>query len=166
MAVAYLGLGSNLGDRLANLQRALALLSRLGRVEAVSSLYETVPVGGPPGQAPYYNAVCCLATELPPRELLRALKEIEGELGRRPGPRWGPRPLDLDILLYDDRVVQEAGLEVPHPRLGERAFALVPLAELAPGVRHPVTGETVEGMLEGVVREGVALVAGPGWERP
>ena len=166
MAVAYLGLGSNLGDRLANLQRALALLSRLGRVEAVSSLYETAPVGGPPGQAPYYNAVCRLVTELPPRELLRALKEIERELGRRPGPRWGPRPVDLDILLYDDRVVREAGLEVPHPRLGERAFVLVPLAELAPGVRHPVTGETVEGMLEGVGREGVALVAGPGWERP
>lgn len=163
MARVHLGLGSNLGDREGNLRRALRALGRVGRVEAVSSLYETEPVGGPE-QPPYLNAACCLETALEPRALLRFLKGVEGELGRREGgPRWGPRPIDLDILLYEGVVLAEDDLALPHPRLAERAFALVPLAEIDPEARHPLLGRTVRQLLGEVGREGVRLAAGPGW---
>jgi 2-amino-4-hydroxy-6-hydroxymethyldihydropteridine diphosphokinase len=164
----YLGLGSNLGNRAANLRMAQRLLAPLCRIEAVSSLYETEPVGGvgPPsseakGQPPYYNAACRAVTGLAPGALLRHLKNVEHELGRRPsdeGPRWAPRPIDLDILFFGDEVIEEEGLIVPHPRLAERAFVLVPLADLCPEYRHPTLGRTVLEMLAGVSRDGVRLV--------
>ena len=163
----YLGLGSNLGNRAANLRMALRLLAPLCRVEAISCLYETEPVGVQ-GQPPYYNAVCRAVTGLDPGALLRHLKNVEYEVGRRPspgGPRWAPRPIDLDILFYGDAVIEEAGLKVPHPRLAERAFVLAPLAELCPTFSHPTLGKKVQELLAGVSLGGVRLIAPAGWEK-
>ena len=146
MARAYLGLGSNLGDREAHLAAALPQLAGAGRVEAISSLYETAPLYESE-QPPFLNAACRLATGLAPAALLDALQAIERAVGRRPTYRYGPREVDLDILLYDDLVVDEPGLVIPHPGLAERAFALAPLAELAPGLLHPRLGRTVAALL-------------------
>jgi GTP cyclohydrolase-4 len=151
---AYIGLGSNLGDRQQNITEALqALRSRL-RVRRVASLYETEPVGYAE-QPRYLNTVAEVETDLGPPELLAFLQEIERELGRRRSFRNAPRPLDLDILLYADEVVASPGLEIPHPRLHERAFALAPLAELAPKLRHPTLGRTVSELLAETDRSGV-----------
>jgi len=164
VSTVYLGLGSNLGNREANLRDALRGLWRMGRVEAVSSLYETEPVGGPE-QPPFLNAACRFEIGLEPRPLLRFLQGLEHELGRRPeGERWGPRPIDLDVLLYEDRLLDEGDLVVPHPRLAERPFVLVPLAEIAAGVKHPVAGKTVAQLLKAAGEQGVRRVAGAGWE--
>ena len=137
----YLGLGANLGDRAASFAVAIGRLaeSRAVRVIRRSSLYETAPVGVT-DQPPFLNAVLEAETTLPPRELLALLKEIEARLGRQPGPRWGPRPIDLDILLYGDMRVAEPDLTIPHPELWNRDFVLVPLAELQPGLRAPDGG--------------------------
>src|SRR3990170_4570995 len=164
----YLGLGSNLGNRAGNLRMALRLLAPLCRVEAVSCLYETEPVGVE-DQPPYYNAACRAITGLGPGDLLRHLKNVEYEVGRRPspgGPPWAPRPIDLDILFYGDAVIEGADLRVPHPRLAERAFVLVPLAELCPTYRLPGLGRTVAELLGDISREGVRLVEGAGWHNP
>jgi 2-amino-4-hydroxy-6-hydroxymethyldihydropteridine diphosphokinase len=159
----YLGLGSNLGNREANLRMALSLLEPLCRVEVVSSLYETAPVGVE-DQPPFYNAACRITTGLEPGALLRFLKRVEFEVGRRPGgPRWGPRPIDLDLLLYEDVVVESDDLVLPHPRLAERPFVLVPLAEIAPEARHPVLKRTVRELLAVAGEEGVTLTAPTGW---
>src|SRR5256885_7147307 len=132
---AYLGLGSNLGDRVAHLQFALeGLAEQAGRVVAISPVYETEPVGGPP-QPEYLNAVVAVETGLSPRELLRVAKELEAAAGReppQPGKRWGPRPLDIDVLMVGDERVDEPDLIVPHPRIHQRAFVLAPLADVAP----------------------------------
>ncbi|MGH9156956.1 MAG: 2-amino-4-hydroxy-6-hydroxymethyldihydropteridine diphosphokinase [Acidimicrobiales bacterium] len=130
----FLGLGSNLGDRRAHLRAAAA---GLADVVAVSPVYESDPVGGPPGQGPYLNAVVELATALSPRELLEVARRLEHEAGRVPTARWGPRILDVDVLLVGDLVVDEPDLQVPHPRWRERAFVLVPLADLAPDLVSP-----------------------------
>jgi len=145
MATVYLGLGSNLGDRLDNLNRARRALRRLPATTllAVSGCYETEPVGGPPGQSSYYNAVVCLTTSLEPHALLRQTRRIERACGRVRDERWGPRTLDIDILLYDDRISDDPELILPHPRLHERGFVLAPLAELAPGLHLPGQGDTV-----------------------
>jgi len=145
MATVYLGLGSNLGDRRGNLDAALAALraNPAVRVLAVSPFIETAPVGGPPGQGPYLNGAAAVETDLAPADLLAALKRIERALGRREGPRWGPRPVDLDILLFGALVLDTADLTIPHPRLRERRFVLEPLAAIAPDARDPVTGLTV-----------------------
>src|SRR5438552_14631922 len=143
MATAYIGLGANTGNREANLRMALRGLTRMARVEAVSSLYETDPVGLEE-QPAFHNAVCRLETGLEPTALMRFLKTLEHEIGRRPGAgRWGPRPIDLDILLYEDRIIEREELEVPHPRLAERAFVLVPPAEIAPDAVDPRSTETI-----------------------
>src|SRR5579875_909975 len=126
---AYVGIGSNLGNRVVNVERALGALERLGRVVRRSSLYFTRPWGRYE-QPWFYNAVALLQTELQPRALLDALKALEQELGRGSGERWGPRTIDLDLLIYDDVEMDEPGLRLPHPRLSERAFVLVPLAEI------------------------------------
>lgn len=150
MALAYLGLGSNLGDRRAHLDAALAALRAHPAVHALaaSSLIETDPVGGPPGQGRYLNAAARIETDLAPHDLLGLLKRIEGDLGRAPGgPRWGPRTIDLDILLYGDLRLESADLTVPHPRMRDRRFVLAPLAEVAPDARDPVTGLTVRQLL-------------------
>ncbi|MDO8615227.1 MAG: 2-amino-4-hydroxy-6-hydroxymethyldihydropteridine diphosphokinase [Dehalococcoidia bacterium] len=164
MAVACIGLGANTGNRQANLRLALQGITRMARVQAVSSLYETDPEAATP-QPPYYNAVCRIETGLQPRSLLRFLKGLEHEIGRRPGgERWGPRPIDLDVLLYADAVVESDELTVPHPRLAERAFVLVPLAEIAPGLRHPVLGKTIAALRRAAGAAGVRKIAPPGWD--
>lgn len=132
----YLGLGSNLGDRRRLIGQAVEALRRLSRtaVRRVSSLHETDPVGGPPGQGRYLNAVAEIETGLPPRALLTACQAIERDLGRKRSIRWGPRPMDLDILFYGAQSIQDDDLIVPHPRLWGRLFVLRPLAELAPAL--------------------------------
>ena len=145
---AFVALGSNLGDRLALLiagREGLAQLSET-RLVGASSVYETKPVGGSP-QGAYLNAVVVLDTGLIPSALLRCLLKIEASHGRRRDletQRFGPRTLDLDLLLYGDQCVNEPGLEVPHPRLHERAFVLEPLCEVGPDLIHPRLGEALE----------------------
>jgi 2-amino-4-hydroxy-6-hydroxymethyldihydropteridine diphosphokinase len=143
---AYIALGSNLGDRRAYLDQALqALRTRPGVVVGkVSSYHETAPVGGPAGQGAYLNAAAELHTDLEPRALLKVLLEIEQQFGRVRTERYGPRTLDLDLLLYGDFVSREADLTVPHPRMHERPFVLNPLVEIAPEAVHPVLGRTVQ----------------------
>jgi 2-amino-4-hydroxy-6-hydroxymethyldihydropteridine diphosphokinase len=146
---AYVGLGANLGDREATIRRAVALLSAEQGIDvvAVSSLRETDPVGYL-DQPRFLNGAAALETELAPRELLERLLEIERDLGRerRAGPRFGPRAIDLDLLLYGEEFLDEPGLTVPHPRLAERRFALEPLHELDPTLTLP-DGRSVEGLL-------------------
>ena len=128
-ALAGIGLGSNVGDREGHLRVAVARLKLLGRVVGISSLYETAPVGGP-DQGSYLNAVVTLFTELDPPSLLRGLHEIESLAGRTREVRWGPRTLDLDLLVYDEITIRTRDLTIPHPRAHERAFVLVPLTEV------------------------------------
>ncbi len=146
---AYVGLGSNLGDREANLRGALGMLEARGEITVVkvSSFLETEPVGGPPGQGMFLNAAAELETTLTPRELLRACQDVERALGRERGVRWGPRTMDVDILLYGEEVIQEPDLVIPHPRMHEREFVLAPLADIAPEALHPVLKKTAGGML-------------------
>jgi 2-amino-4-hydroxy-6-hydroxymethyldihydropteridine diphosphokinase len=150
VAVAYLGLGSNLGDREANLRGALERLEELGPLR-VSSFRDTDPVGIP-DQPSFLNAAAELETELSPRDLLARLLEIEAELGRDRSleRRWGPRTIDLDLLLYDDEELDEPGLTVPHPRLAERRFVLEPLHELAPELLLP-DGRRIQDLLDAQV---------------
>ena len=165
MSTVYLGLGANIGNREANLRMALRGLTRMARVEAVSSLYETDPIGSVKDQPAFYNAVCRIQTGLEPASLVRFLKSLEHEIGRRPGgPVGGPRPIDLDILLYDDRTLETEDLTVPHPRLAERAFVLVPLAEIAPDASHPQNDETIAELAEKVDKEGVRSIKEVGWD--
>jgi 2-amino-4-hydroxy-6-hydroxymethyldihydropteridine diphosphokinase len=148
-STAYIALGSNLGDRQANLDRALEMLRATPGVvvSKVSSYYETEPVGGPPGQAKYFNAAAELQTDLPPKALLSGLLEIEAKLGRVRGQRFGPRTIDLDLLLYGEQASDDADLTLPHPRMHERAFVLQPLAEIAPLAVHPIRQSTVRDLL-------------------
>lgn len=153
MTAAVIALGSNLGDRLENLRAAIRLMEERGvKVTRTSSVWETAPV--PEDQPRYLNAVATVETSLGASELLAALKEIEHELGRRPGRRWGPRPIDLDILFYGEQTVTTPDLQVPHPRIEERAFVLAPLAEVARGAL-PVLGKTAAELLDGVDRAGI-----------
>lgn len=139
-ASVLLGLGSNKGDRQAHLRRALELIAReeLIEVVAVSSLIESEPEGGPP-QGPYLNAAAEILTGFAPHPLLGVLQRVESTLGRVRSVRWGPREVDLDILLYEDLILSSQELEIPHPRMLERGFVLGPLAEIAPNRLHPVT---------------------------
>jgi len=144
----YIGLGSNLGDRRRYIADAVGRMREAAGivVRRVSMLIETAPVGGPP-QGKFLNGVVEIETTLPPRELLKELQGIEGALGRVRAERWGPRTIDLDILLYGDEVVTEADLMIPHALMHERAFVLRPLAEIAPGARHPVLRKSVGELL-------------------
>ncbi len=147
MARAYLGLGANLPpaeERLQETERALE--SRGMMILARSSLYRTEPWGNP-DQPWYLNRVLDVQTELAPLELLEACKAVERALGREERARWGPREIDVDILLYGQETVREEGLEIPHPRIAERRFVLVPLVELAPRAIHPVYRRTTEELL-------------------
>src|SRR5215210_3826053 len=146
MATAYIALGSNLGDRMATLRTAVTRLGALGRITGVSNLYETEPIGYLE-QPAFLNAVVVLETALAPVDLLRALLDVERDLGRARSFPNAPRTLDLDLLLVDDVILETAELTLPHPRLHERAFVLVPLAELAPAMVHPVSGQTMRQLL-------------------
>jgi 2-amino-4-hydroxy-6-hydroxymethyldihydropteridine diphosphokinase len=152
---AYLALGSNLGDRLETLRRAALLLDAVDGIDVVRSsrVYETEPVGPP--QPAYLNAVLEISTSLDPRGVLEAALEVEAELGRVRDERWGPRTLDVDVLLFDDREIDEPDLVVPHPRMHERGFVLVPLGELVtdpmlPGGRRRSTLRLAPDMVLGV----------------
>ena len=139
----YLSLGSNLGDRAANLERAIAALPEAGvRVLRRSALYETEPVDFL-AQPCFLNCVVEAETSLMPRHLLQALQGIERSFGSRKLVARGPRVIDIDILFYGAEVIRTEGVEIPHPRMGNRRFVLVPLAELAPGLHHPVLGATI-----------------------
>jgi len=133
---AAIGLGSNLGDRSRFIADAIGALSELGTLEQVSSLYETAPVGGPE-QGPYLNAVVVIDTDLSAREVIERCLEIEQQAGRERRERWGPRTLDLDLLLYGGETIEEEGLSVPHPRMTERRFVLEPLLEVWPDAVLP-----------------------------
>jgi 2-amino-4-hydroxy-6-hydroxymethyldihydropteridine diphosphokinase len=148
-SIAMIGLGSNLGDRRAMLDGALAALAEAPgvRVGRVSTYRETDPVGGPAGQGRYLNAAAALETTLDPFDLLRVLQAIEARFGRVRTVRWGERTLDLDLLLFGDRIIGTPELTVPHPRLAERRFVLEPLAEIAPDAVEPRTGRPVSDLL-------------------
>ena len=141
-AVMYLALGTNLGDRAESLRHALAALAAEFTLEAVSSCYETEPAYVL-DQPTFYNLTCKATTTQSPKEVLHTLKRLEMELGRVAGPRFGPRKIDIDLLFYDDLITTSPELTIPHPILHERAFVLVPLAEIAPDLMHPVLGLTV-----------------------
>ena len=146
---AFIGLGSNLGDREANVRQALEHLAHAPETSVVraSSLYDTEPVGVEE-QPHFLNAVAQLETQLTPHQLLWNLMLIERRLGRVRTQRWGPRTLDLDLLFYEDLVLEDDDLTIPHPELAKRSFVLVPLVELEPLLVHPVTGETVLALLQ------------------
>ena len=136
MAIVYLALGGNLGDREKNLREALERLAAFVRIERVSSIYETEPVGV--REQPWFlNQVITGTTTLAPVDLLRRIKRIEIDMGRSEGIRFGPRPIDIDILFYDRLIQLSPALTIPHPRLHERAFVLEPLVEIAPNLVHP-----------------------------
>jgi 2-amino-4-hydroxy-6-hydroxymethyldihydropteridine diphosphokinase len=149
ITTSYIALGSNLGDRRAYLDRALAELRARAEVEVVrvSSVYETAPVGGPPGQNPYLNAVAEIRARLSAESLLETLQDVENALGRVRTEKDGPRTIDLDLLLFADMVCEDPQLTLPHPRLHQRLFVLQPLAELAPGLVHPVLKRTIADLL-------------------
>ncbi len=147
--IAHLGLGSNVGDREEYLKRALDAMGELegSKVRRVSSIYETEP-WGKKDQDPFLNQVVEVDTQLGPHELLAACQRIEKELGRNPQERWGPRTIDIDLLLYGDVVIEDRNLRVPHSLLSERRFVVIPLTELSPSVSVPGLGKTVREVLE------------------
>ncbi len=149
MVTAYLGLGSNLGNRQDNLDKALDFLSQRLQVEKISSVYETEPVGNI-NQPRFLNLVCRAYTTLSPTELLTLAKGIESKLGRIFNQPDTPRPIDIDILFYGEQVIETPELVMTHPRLTERAFVLIPLAEIAPDLVHPVVSKTIKELLKEV----------------
>lgn len=168
MTRVFLALGSNIGNRRENLRMALAYLSRNARIVAVSSLYQSEAVVLP-GDAPgpeFFNAVCEVDTDLAPEGLLSFVKAIEREIGRRPAGRWAPRPIDIDILLYGEHIVESDSLTIPHPLLHERAFVLVPLAELAPDLVHPRLQIPMSQLADELDFAGLSHIEGPEWAEP
>ena len=165
---AYLGLGSNLGNRQQMLTQALTYLSQKVTMEAVSSLYETKPLYSA-DQPLFLNATCRVSTSIRPHQLLTLVKGIESKLGRLPNSHNKPRPIDIDILLYDNLVMQSQTLTIPHPLMLERAFVLIPLAEIAPDLIHPVAGLKISQLVQKISTDSVqrieAVIAFPGGGR-
>lgn len=155
----YLALGSNLGDRQANLERAITSLLPAARLRMRSPVYETPPWGYT-NQPAFLNQVIEVTTDLPPEKLLDYLKELEVRMGRESTFQYGPRLIDLDILFYDDIVLSQEGLTIPHPHIQSRAFVLLPLADIAPELVHPFLRKTVRQMLADVDATAIRQVAG------
>jgi 2-amino-4-hydroxy-6-hydroxymethyldihydropteridine diphosphokinase len=165
---AYIALGANLGDRELNLLRAIGEIGKLpaGRVTGLSSFYETSPVGVS-DQPSFYNAVLRLKTGLSPHDLLSRLQQIENAVfSRTRDVRWGPRPIDLDLLLYGDEVIDDETLTVPHPRLAERRFVLQPLCDVAPDLIHPVLGRAMADLLTGLRSDEIVTKIRPKRDMP
>lgn len=156
---AYIGLGSNIGNGKENCTRALELIRGLeeSKLKACSQWFLTRPIG-PQEQDWYVNGVASVVTGLPPIELLNRILGIENRMGRVREERWGPRIIDLDLLLYGNQVVKEETLIVPHPRMHERRFVLIPLLEIAPGLVHPIFGKAMKALLEGIEEDGQEVV--------
>ena len=152
--IVYIALGSNLGDRLENLENALKSMHPQVVVLECSSIYKTPPWGYT-SQPTFLNQVCKVETDLQPFDLLELLKNVEKQLGRRATFLYGPRTIDLDILFYNDLTLESAELTIPHPRIEERAFVLVPLADIDPELKHPKNGKTVEEMLSDLDYSGI-----------
>jgi 2-amino-4-hydroxy-6-hydroxymethyldihydropteridine diphosphokinase len=160
----FLSLGANMGDRKHNIEQALQYLEKVITIQAISSLYETEPIGEEGKPLPYdqplfLNLACQGKTYLKPDDLLTALKEIEEAMGRLPSFRNAPRPIDIDILLYDNLQITLPQLVIPHPRMRERAFALVPLAEIAPLTIEPVSGQTIRQLATNISTQGVHKIS-------
>ena len=168
MHVAYIGFGSNIGDRLKHIQNAIHALSKTEGIvlEQISSIYKTAPVGYEK-QGEFLNGVAAIQTSLSPLPLLHTLKDIETAVGRQRRLRWGPREIDLDILIYGDLCAQTEELVIPHPEMHLRRFVLVPLVEIAPNLVHPAFQETVQILLsrlkddKSVIRTTFALCSEP-----
>jgi 2-amino-4-hydroxy-6-hydroxymethyldihydropteridine diphosphokinase len=166
VARAYIGLGANLGDRAATLREAVRRLRALGEVVAVSALYETAPVGYRE-QPPFLNAALILDTSLSARELMAAMLAVERDLGRVRTFRNAPRTVDLDLLMVDDLVLETPGLTLPHPRFHERAFVLVPLAEIAPEAEHPTVRRSIAELAAALApSDEVRIWPGQDWRAP
>lgn len=164
MKTVYLSLGSNLGDRSGRLREALRLLELEGlRVQRISPVYETEPQDFK-DQPWFLNLVAEVETELFPRQILAKIQAVERKLGRRRDKPKGPRAIDIDVLLYGSMILRMPELTVPHPRMSERRFVLQPLADLAPELRHPVTGKTVREMLAGIRGQVVRRVDTPAYQ--
>jgi 2-amino-4-hydroxy-6-hydroxymethyldihydropteridine diphosphokinase len=163
--LSYIGIGSNLGDKLENCRRAISAVAaeEKNRIVRCSSFYKTEPVGKK-DQDWFVNAALAVETSLLPRELLDLLLAVETDLGRERRERWGPRVIDLDILFYGDRVVHEPGLEIPHPRVQDRRFVLVPMQEIAPDLVHPLLRRSVAELLSSL-NEGDRVLPLGGEER-
>ena len=148
MSIVYIGLGSNIGNSEEVIHDALRRMERSGfKIIKVASIIRTAPYGGVE-QSDFLNTVCSIETKLPPVELLKALKKIEHDMGRKPSVRWGPRLIDLDILLYNDLVLHDNSLEIPHADMLNRRFVLEPLAEIAGDLIHPISQKTIREELE------------------